>query len=141
MTGADQLAGRDGSRDRVECAEGELESDRAVLDTRDAQIWCERIDRSGAPRLELHGLVPTGRRRLALVVSCPREAPRRACTGTARIATVRNRVFTRRVRVRPGRRARLAVTSPVSTRNGFVVRLALRTGRDLGVTLYAGPRH
>ena len=60
--GADRLLARDGERDAVDCAGARRRGssdDRATIDTRDEDSWCEHVD--GARRLVLHGLTPRGR--------------------------------------------------------------------------------
>jgi Ca2+-binding RTX toxin-like protein len=135
--GADVLLARDGEADSVFCdgsvgAPQTLQGDRATLDPLDADEWCAHVDRSGPPRLEVHGWQRVGAHGLRLVVSCP---ARRACTGTLRLrgegSPVRlGRISTRRAfRVAAGRRARLSLPQGrrVDTR-AFDYRVTVRTG-------------
>jgi hypothetical protein len=124
--GADILLARDGAHDRIACggtiAQQRLEDDRATLDPKDTDSWCNHVDRSGAKRLEVHALQRVGSRGLALVVSCP---GRRACRGSVRVngygspAKLGQVSARRSFRVAPRHRARLKLRldRPVRTRS------------------------
>jgi hypothetical protein len=128
-SGTDRLVADDGERDNVSCAETQLEGDRAELDPKDNLAeGCEHIKRSGTPRLEVHALLRTSRRVVRLLVSCPRDATRRACTGQVRFRSGEVRA-TRHVRLAPGRRARLRVDG-LPPRGDWRVVVTLRSGLE-----------
>lgn len=119
--GADRVLARDRERDQVICADRRLQpGDRATIDAGDTVFACREVERSGRPRLELHGLL----KKDELVASCPRRAPRRACAGRIRFGRAQ-----RAIQVAPGRRARIRVPVPRSGDTRF--RLVLRTGQVL----------
>lgn len=133
--GADRLLARDGRHERVNCSDtlpaGELEGDAAVLDEDDSQRLCERVERSGTPRLELLAAVGYSTPR-SVLVSCPSRAQARACAGSVRAQGDRRRGFA----VKPGTRARLTVRPRgISGGLAYRVTVALRSGRTLRAEL------
>ena len=126
-SGVDRMLARDAERDEVICAYKTLEpGDRATVDVGDAVTACRDVQRSGRPRLELHGLIATGKSTRVLVASCPRAAQRRACAGRIRFGSGRSAV-TRAIAVEPGRRARIGLRFTGAP--AYTFRLTLRTGQ------------
>jgi hypothetical protein len=140
--GVDRLLARDRSADWVLC--GDLFDDvpapghdLAVLDRRDAQRGCGRVQRSGPRTAELLGAVDvrSARRRHSAVVQvyigCPERRP--ACRVTLRPTLSRRRLPECRLRVPGGARRRVRIAIPSLPSPDFSLRLELAPGP-------AGPR-
>jgi Ca2+-binding RTX toxin-like protein len=132
--GVDRLLARDRSADSVFC--GDLFDDApapghdlAVLDRRDEQRGCGRIQRSGPRTAELLGAVDvrSARRRHGAVVrvyvGCPQGRP--ACRVTLRPTLSRRSLPECRLRVPAGARRRVRIAIPSLPSLDFSLRLEL----------------
>jgi RTX calcium-binding nonapeptide repeat (4 copies) len=141
MGGVDRLLARDRSADWVLCGDVFDDApapghDLAVLDRRDAQRGCGRVERSGPRTAELLGAVDvrTARRRHSAVVrvyvGCPESRP--ACRVTLRASLGRRWLPECRLRVPTGARRRVRIAIPSLPSPDFSLRLELTpapTGR------------
>jgi Ca2+-binding RTX toxin-like protein len=135
--GIDRLLARDHSREWVYCGDWFDDvpapgHDVAVLDRRDEQRACGRVQRSGPRTAELLGAVDVRaarRRHRAVVrvyVGCP--AGRRACRVTIEPTLTRRSLPDCGLRVPAGGRRRVRIALPSLPNRDFSLRLALTPG-------------